>query len=233
MRPLSRIGYGLAGPELLGGLTTKIGFSPRGEDEQSSRHRLREELAKALGRKSSDMAWCTQVHGAGVLEVVAAGPQGEADALVSRSGEHLLVVGVADCCPVLLWDSSGPTIAVAHAGWRGLVAGVLTQTVSALARASCPAARLRVWIGPSIGVGHFEVGEEVAAQFDAAFVRRDRAKPHIDLKAAAAAQLVGAGLPPRAIQICPDDTFERQELYWSYRRDKGICGRHLGYLLRL
>jgi YfiH family protein len=178
------------------------------------------------------MAWSTQVHGAAVLVVDGPGPQGEADALVSRTGEHVLLVSVADCCPILLWDSAGQATAVAHAGWRGVVAGVLSQTVAALAGAGCPPQRIRAWIGPSIGVEHFEVGEEVAARFDPLFVRRDKTKPHVDLKAAAVAQLSGAGVVSRSIEVCPDDTYARSELYWSFRRDKGICGRHVGYIVR-
>jgi YfiH family protein len=232
MSPLLRIGSGLAGPTLFGGLTTRIGFSPRDGDEAASRRRLRDELAAALGRSSQDMAWCTQVHGARVLEVVSPGAQGEADALFSRTGTPLLLVSVADCCPILLWDGAGQATAVAHAGWRGLVAGVAAATVAALSRAGAPPQRLRCWLGPSIGVEHFEVGEEVAARFHPQFVRRDEAKPHVDLKAAAVAQLASAGVAPQNIEVCPDDTFGRSELYWSYRRDRGICGRHLGYLLR-
>ena len=232
MTPLLRVGAGLAGPELMGGLTTRLGFSPRDADDERSRQRLRDELAAAIGRSSRNMAWCQQVHGAGVRLVEGPGAQGEADALICASGQQVLLVSVADCCPVLVWDGGGPCIAVAHAGWRGLVAGVLGQTLQALAPFA-PANSLRAWIGPSIGVAHFEVGEEVAAQFDAAFVRRGPGKPHVDLKAAAAAELARVGIPTRAIQVCPDDTYARADLYWSYRRDGGICGRHLGYLARI
>jgi hypothetical protein len=187
-------------------------------------------------------AWCKQVHGATVLQVEHPGYQGEGDALISTSPALGLLVSVADCLPVLLWDPSGKGFAVAHAGWRGLVAKVLPATVEALSRLGVSPESLRAWIGPSICVQHFEVGEEVAALFPAEFVsrRREWQRPHLDLKAFARRQLHEAGLSaiegrgPGAsdsVTICPDCTHERAELYHSYRRDRGICGRHLAYLL--
>ncbi len=227
-------------PDRRGGLSTRVGFpaADAGADgaEDPSRATSRQILARALGVDPGRMAWARQVHGRGVLEVNHPGLQGEADALVSGDPAHVLLVSVADCGPVLLADSGGPAFGVVHAGWRGTVGGILEAAVDALAGLGAPAARLRAWIGPCIGPDHFEVGEEVAAAFAPAHVRAarppDRLRPHVDLPAEIAARLVAAGLPPQAIDRCGDCTYTRADLYWSYRRDGGICGRHLGYLTR-
>ena len=114
-----------------------------------------------------------------------------------------------------------------------MVTGVIPATVDALENLGVKTSRLRAWIGPSIGIDRFEVGAEVAEQFESRFVRKAsglQKKAHVNLKAVAAEQLATAGLPQENISICPDCTHEREELYWSYRRDGGICGRQIAYL---
>jgi hypothetical protein len=140
------------------------------------------------------------------------------------------LVSVADCCPVLLWDANSGVRAVAHAGWRGLVAGVLEATVEAMAQRGAQPAEIRAWIGPSIGPCCFEVGPEVAARFDPAAVQLRTPRPHVDLRVASRSALAASGLDPARVGVCVDCTACRIDLYWSYRRDGGICGRHLAFL---
>lgn len=230
--PLLRVPAGLATGRWQGGCTTRIGF-PSAQAGDDSRRASREILARALGREAADFAWLKQMHGADVRIVEGRGLLGEADALLSNKPAAMLLISVADCCPVLLWQPRGKLFAAAHAGWRGLVAGVLPRTVETLVREGAEPSSLRAWIGPSISVEHFEVGDEVAEQFDSRFVRPagdGRERPHVDLKAAARHELVEVGLEPEAIDVCPDCTYERADLYWSYRRDGGICGRLIAYL---
>ncbi|MDN3515991.1 peptidoglycan editing factor PgeF [Aquisalimonas lutea] len=106
--------------------------------------------------------WLRQVHGTRVVAAHDSDPEPEADAVwTDRPG---LPCGVltADCLPVLLCDRAGTRVAVAHAGWRGLAGGVLEATVAALDVAP---AELVAWMGPAIGPGHFEVGDEVRSAF--------------------------------------------------------------------
>jgi YfiH family protein len=221
-----------------GGLSTKVGFPSAldGADPDQDRATLRLSLARALAREDAAYAWARQVHGGHVLQVNAGGLQGEADALVSRAPGPVLLVSVADCCPVLAWDTATGVYGVAHAGWRGVVAGVLDHFSRSLVERGAELSRVRAWIGPSIGPCCFEVGHDVAAQFEqlGGGAPDERAaagtRPHIDLRAACSRQLFQAGIAPERVAVCPDCTACRGDLYFSFRRDRGICGRHLGYL---
>jgi YfiH family protein len=114
-------------------------------------------------------AWLRQVHGTRVVDAAAvAGARPEADAAVARAPNVVCAVQAADCMPVLLADDAGSVVAAAHAGWRGLCAGVIEAAVAEM-RAR-PGA-LVAWLGPAIGPAHYEVGEEVRE----AFLARDAA----------------------------------------------------------
>lgn len=220
-----------------GGMTTRLGFEGTpAEAGASARPRARGQLADLLGRPPSDLAWLAQVHGARVAVADGGGAQGEGDALVSADPGQVLVISVADCCPVLLWDGPSGVFGIAHAGWRGLVAGVLPATVGTMVRLGARAQTMRAWIGPSIGPCCFEVGEEVAGRFEADCVRppgRDgRTRSHVDLRRAGVRALVKAGVDPGRIGAAPDCTACRDDLYWSYRRDGASSGRQLAFLHR-
>lgn len=233
-RPLLRVPPSLSRPPLLGGLSTRIGFpAAGGEDDEARRELSRAILARALGRSAESCAWAQQVHGAGVLEVRGPGFQGQGDALVSIDPRWILLVSVADCCPILVWSTESEAFGVVHAGWRGCVAGVVTAALQKMVSLGATPSGLRAWLGPCIGARKFEVGPEVAEQFRDEFVTRsDTPKPHVDLRAAVRLQLEDFGVPAGQITAAADCTYERPELYWSYRRDGGIEGRHLGYLSR-
>jgi YfiH family protein len=106
--------------------------------------------------------WLRQVHGASVVHADAVTSPVQADAAYTATPGVVCAVKIADCMPVLLADAAGTAVAVAHAGWRGLAAGVLENTVSTLPTA--PAA-LVAYLGPAIGPDAFEVGDEVRAAF--------------------------------------------------------------------
>jgi len=91
--------------------------------------------------------------------------QVEADAIFSNKPFELCSVLTADCLPILLCSHDGEHIAAVHAGWRGLAAGVINNTVSALNYLGTPSNKLYAWLGPAIGPQHFEVGEEVKQAF--------------------------------------------------------------------
>ncbi len=119
----------------------------------------------------SDPHWLEQVHGAAVHRVIASveGPEDplevRADASVTDIPGRVLAVLSADCLPVLLSDCSGRRIGAAHAGWRGLAAGVLENTVAALRSLPGQDESLSAWLGPAIGPAAFEVGDEVRQVF--------------------------------------------------------------------
>ena len=184
-----------------------------------NRRRLRQQLP-------GDPRWLKQVHGTRVVHLDDWLPGIEADAAwTDRSGD-VIAVQTADCLPVLLADQDAQLVAAAHAGWRGLAAGVLPALVHAL---PLSAERLVAWIGPAIGAGQYQVDEPVREafvaldrRFEQAFVTTAPGQFMADLKWIARAQLEQAGLT--AIHNCGLCTASDAELFFSYRRD-GTCGR--------
>jgi len=189
----------------------------------------REALLARLAGEDLPVAWARQVHSARVLPAHA-GQCGEGDALVGRGRGLALSVVTADCVPLLLAGPSG--IAAAHAGWRGIAAGVVGATVAALGG---PAGETVAWIGPAIGPCCYEVGQEVAAQVAAAsapdvITAGPAGRPHLDLQLAVRRQLQAAGL--RQVHVLPLCTRCQDARLHSYRRDGKAAGRNHAFIWR-
>ncbi len=118
-------------------------------------------LVRRLGL-AGQPAWLRQVHGTAVVDAHRVGSPAEADASLAQEPGAVCAVLSADCLPVLFCDRAGGSVAAAHAGWRGLAAGVLEATVDAF---DAPACELMAWLGPAIGPRRFEVGAELRALF--------------------------------------------------------------------
>jgi YfiH family protein len=203
----------------------------------------RRRLLQASGARTIHLA--AQVHGARILEVRAeddprATARREADGVCSNLDGIAVGIYVADCVPALFADPRTGAFAAVHAGWRGTVAGVLGAAVTALVEGfgSRPA-DLRVALGPAIGPCCFEVGPEVAVAFEAALpgagvvIERPGAKPHVDLRLAQALQLLAAGLAPASIDRGgPCTRCDPAGRFYSYRRDAGQTGQHVGFIGR-
>jgi len=184
----------------------------------------------------SPPVWLSQVHGRDVAcigsEANAALPR--ADAAVTRETNVVLAIRVADCMPVLLADRDGCVVAAVHAGWRGLAAGVLENTLSAM---RCDPARIVAWLGPAIGRGAFEVGADVRDAFvgcdpraHRAFVVKSPGKWLCDLETLARMRLAQAGVRPIAGGgLC---TYSDRGRFFSYRRD-GTTGRMAAFVWRV
>ncbi|MCG5515304.1 MULTISPECIES: peptidoglycan editing factor PgeF [unclassified Ectothiorhodospira] len=188
-----------------------------------NRHRLRQAL-----NLPNEPAWLHQVHGFQVVEAREVNPDKppKADATITRIPGVVCAVLTADCLPVLFCDRVGGQVAAAHAGWRGLVAGVLEATVEAF---DCPPMDVIAWLGPCIGPQAFEVGSEVRQAFidddpgaDAAFVPSPQGRWLADLHRLARRRLHDCGVTQIAsIEAC---THSDPERFYSYRRD-GETGR--------
>lgn len=176
----------------------------------------------------SSPVWLEQVHGTTVVCIDARNVGAArrrppiADAAVTRLADVPLGVRVADCVPVLLADEAGTVVAVAHAGWRGLAAGVLEATVAAM---SVAPETVVAWLGPAIGPRAFEVGDEVRAAFGserdgalAHFVRGREGKWLADLPALARRRLAAVNVT----RVAGGDrcTWSDASRFFSYRRDR-------------
>ena len=171
-----------------------------------------------------DPVWMSQVHGTDVVTIDTPPSMPIGDAAVATKPGRVVAVRIADCLPVLFCDRAGTTVAAAHAGWRGLSAGILEATI---ARMPVAPGELLAWMGPAIGPQKFEVGDDVRD----AFLARDSAaasafKPHpehehkwlADIFALASMRLAAAGVTAQSGGgLC---TVSNPDRFFSHRRDK-------------
>jgi polyphenol oxidase len=194
----------------------------------SNRRQLRSEAGLP-----SEPNWLQQIHGVAVADLdslqrrVAGQPV--ADASVTCEPDVVCAILTADCLPVLLAAADGSAVAAAHAGWRGLAAGVLEATVGVLRKQVGPEPLL-AWLGPAIGPEYFEVGEEVRAAFlrhdmraDSAFALNDAGRWQCDLYALARQRLQALGIT--AISGGGFCTYADEGRFYSHRRDVQHKGR--------
>ncbi|MGB8338854.1 MAG: peptidoglycan editing factor PgeF [Burkholderiales bacterium] len=182
---------------------------------------------RAILRKHipAEPKWLRQVHGTRVVNADNVIEAPEADASIARQPHSVCVIAIADCVPILFCDAPGSVVAAAHAGWRGLRAGVIENTVREM---NCASAELMAYLGPAIGPQNFEVGDEVRQAFvqqgadaSAAFKPKPEGKWLADiyllvrqrLHAVGVTQIYGGGFCTVA-----------EARFFSHRRDK-VSGR--------
>ena len=241
-------------PTLTHGFTTRTGGVSQGrhatlnlggrwgDDPEAVAENLRR-VAAAGEFEVDELVRVRQVHGAAVLAAHSIDETSEADAIWLHR-DHLRerpgsprVVGVmtADCVPILIGDRQASVVAAIHSGWRGTVADIAGATVRVLADAGADPRDLVAAIGPCIEAAAFEVGEEVAGEFEPRFVVRAGPegaypKPHVDLVACVRAQLEAAGIPAAQIERVGACTHAHPERYFSYRRDGAGIGQMLSFI---
>jgi len=177
--------------------------------------------------------WLQQVHGSRVVDSSEWQPGIEADAIVTRDCDRVCVIMMADCMPVLFCSNTSTVVAAAHAGWRGLAAGVLENTIVAM---QAPPASMNAYLGPAIGASVFEVGDDVYERFcrqdetaRASFVVHGPGKWLCDLYALARARLQRAGVARVwGGEYC---TYSDTTRFFSHRRDR-VSGRMAAFIWR-
>ena len=198
-------------------LARHVGDEP--DRVMTNRHLLNSHLPAAP-------CWLNQVHGVNVATYPFSDVP-EADAVIARDANQICAVLTADCLPVLFCAEVGQAVAAAHAGWRGLAAGVLEAT---LAEMAVRPETVSAWLGPAISQKAFEVGEEVREVFlsgcladEAAFIpSKNPGKWMADLYALARARLKRAGVG--SVYGGAYCTYQQSELFFSFRREP-VCGR--------
>lgn len=216
------------GPYASLNLSRAVGDDPAAVTENNRR------MLGALGYRREQAVTAWLVHGSAVAVITCADlgrdPQ-RVDALVTRERGLPLSMRFADCVPIVFYDPVRRAIGVAHAGWRGVVAGVVAATVRVMADAFGSDPRC-IWagIGPAIGAEQYEVSQDVIDQVAAACPRGTRltqpgghGRPHLDLSAAVIAQLQAAGVGSiEASGIC---TASHTREWFSHRAENGKTGR--------
>lgn len=204
-------------------------------------------VARALRAERRRIIQVHQVHGPDVLVLRRDSPSPgpaivwgdhKADALVTDDPGLLVAVRVADCAPILMSSPDGRIVAAVHAGWRGVVAGVVPHALRALVELGAGAFtvdQVAAAVGPCIGPHAFEVGPEVVRAFDGAGLAdavtlRDAAtgKAHAHLADAVRLQLEHAGV--RGVHVLGRCTAAHPDLFFSHRRDRGVTGRMVGVI---
>jgi YfiH family protein len=186
-----------------------------------------------LGSNPSRVVSPYQVHGArvGVVGRAHLGTvQPATDALVTAAPAAPLLMRFADCTPILFFDAGRRVIGMAHAGWRGVVAGSVSATVRAMVeRLACDPSKMWAGIGPTIGPCCYEVGSEVVEAVEAAcppgtdVARRVNGRVHLDLPAAVHVQLCAAGV--EMVEDAGLCTACRVDEFFSHRAERGLTGR--------
>ena len=229
-----------------GGVSTgpyeSLNFSISVGDDRASVAANFRRAANALDVEEDRLFFLSQVHGAKVVVLserdvhgtVARGvvAEREGDALASNVPDVVCGVRTADCVPILVADRRSGAVVAIHAGWRGVVRGVVTAGVRRLCDLSGSSGEeLVAAIGPHIGPTAFEVGEDVALELEGvavgvACVNRDGTKPLVALAPIVRQQLLAEGLADAAVDEVPGCTFSEPDRFFSFRRDGKVGGRH-------
>ena len=244
--PLEQDGFTNAFSTRLGGVSpmplAALNLAGFNEDDAENIYENRRRFLKLFDGEWT-LAGCWQMHGADVRIVhsqqearAKPGVLGDdvyCDALVSNTPKVLLAIKTADCVPLLIGDAKNGAFAAVHAGWRGTSASIVMKAIAQLRKEyGTDAADLRAAIGPAARSCCYEVGSEVIERFKELFPRSDHLftptradHARIDLQKANRDQLIVAGVSPEKIHVAPFCTMDRNDLFFSYRREKVAHGR--------
>lgn len=230
-------------PHIVGGFSTRR-FEPSDGNALSSFDMAANGQAEGRNLTPNRRRWLTefridqdrlatgrQVHGTHVELADEPGVYDATDGLVSTTPGLALGIMVADCAAVLMADPVNNVIAAVHAGWRGASDGILDRAVQLMGQVGARSDQIRVYVSPCISTERFEVGEEVAGRFPSGYVDYEHyTKPHVDLKGFIAYRLQQCGVAGEHMEISPHCTYEDDERFYSYRRDRDASGRMMGMI---
>lgn len=202
-------------------------------------------LARACGTRIEKLVTVEQVHGTDLLVIDSKNQdlnhflKLECDGIVTNQQGILIGIGVADCAPILLYAPVKRVVAALHAGWKGSAGNIVQKGVEALCNCfGTEPGGILAAIGPSIGPCCYEVDTPVREAFEKNGIEwescttpKGDGKWGLDLKEANRLQLMAAGVPEKQIETAADCVCCNPELFFSYRRDQGETGRHLGFIM--
>lgn len=228
-------------PEIVLGFSTKIGLDRAGPyhfnmsydvgDDKARVDQNRRIFFKSLGLDFSGVAFQKQVHNNHINVVSEGGFVGESDAMITSNKNVGLAISSADCCTIFIYDEKNKVIAGVHSGWRGTQKEIPLKVLRKLSNDfdSNPG-DLVCYIGPSIRVMNYEVGEEVAEQFDTNYLIHKDNRLYLDIPKLIHDVLINFGVFENKIQMSGLCSFEYKSLLHSYRREGENSGRALGII---
>jgi YfiH family protein len=219
---------------LVHGISTREGGSPPFYnnlsryvgDNESNVKQNRDKFFSSLGVEQSRLVHANQVHSGNVKAVSEPGLYKETDGLITFAKNLFLVVSVADCLPVMLYDSKKHIAANIHAGWRGTQKKIVRNAIDIMKNEFGSLSEdISAFLGPCISEQNFEVGEEVAELFEPEFVNKRNSSYYVDIIRDNIKQLNESGIKENQIEVCGLCTYNEREILHSYRRDKDKSGR--------
>jgi polyphenol oxidase len=228
-------------PNVRSGMSTKLGSTYHTSFGMNLGGDVRDEPAidamnqksffTLFGISSSELAIPLQSHSENVRKIDGPGEYEKCDALITNLKGLALVVSIADCVPILLFDPIQNAIGAVHAGWRGTANGIIKQAIQKMKwEFKTEPEDVLAFIGPSAGVCCYEVGEEVAVKFENKIVPYNKTKIFIDLKKENASQLQQQGVVQGNIEMSKHCTICEAQLFHSYRRDGKSAGRMIAVI---
>jgi len=188
------------------------------------------DTAKNLGYNSNSLAIPQQVHSTNILFVNSSGRFENCDGLITNNPDVVLSLQTADCIPIFLYDSVNGLYGLVHAGWRGIVRGIVNNAIKLMVKYQSTVKDIQVVLGPAICKDCFEVGKEVVNQFDEECVAvGNNGKYFVDLNSQVKVQLQKQKISANKIYLSNICTFENNNCC-SYRRDGEDSGRMYSFM---
>lgn len=228
-------------PEIIFGFSTRVGLSRTAPyffnmsysvgDEKKSVDENRSTFFEKIGLKPESVSYQKQIHEDNITEVNVGGKCGESDALITTEKNLGLAISSADCPAIFIYDQKNRVIAAIHSGWRGTVKKILDKTLQRFrGKFNSNPSELVCYISPSITQINYEVGKEVADQFDKKYILIRDGRFYLDVASANYDMLLKKGVKQSNIQLSNLCTYEYSTLLHSYRRDGLQSGRALGVI---
>ena len=190
----------------------------------------RKEITRKLDYNAKDLAIPEQVHSTVVEFARFPGMYPAADGLVTTNSNILLMLKVADCVPVYLYEPRKNMIGLVHSGWRGTVGKIVPNAIQLMQKNGAETGEIRCFLGPAIGICCYEVGVEVAHKFDdEAKMKLEARKWKVGLHDQISLQLASSGIFEENIQTSDMCTYESRDCH-SYRRDGDNVGRMFAFM---
>lgn len=228
-------------PRIVSGVSTRIGLNREvpysfnlslnvGDDIHNVLEN-RKAFFDRLGFIDNEIVFQNQIHSDIISVINSPGKCGESDALITSQSNLLLVLTIADCTPVLIYDAENHVIAAVHSGWHGAENQILKKTLLKMNNLfNSNGHNLYVYLGPSISQVNYEVGEEIAALFDKKFIINLKGKYFLDVASVNYNFLIDFGVKPNNIQKSVLCTYQMKDLLHSFRRDGDKSGRSMAVI---